>query len=234
MFRFQEFTPNMAVILQMGLIGVWSSRRVRDLVKANHSLTSIMGNDAIFEFYTVSSLLIAGFTFYIQMGFYRTFTPAILMIFLLMIARRDYRHLVTLLTINILFVNSYMFFYARIGDFEIVRSDYSTAAPALSEIGAQIDEFVAYDPKAKNPWCNTVLIPLNFYDWRIMMFPPGFGVSYIPKKIETLQFPIRSRYAFLDDPAYEALKDGTILIRLASTQLGTLYLNEETDCSKTQ
>jgi hypothetical protein len=171
----------------------------------------------------------AGFIFYLQSAFYRTFAPLMLVLYLLLVKKRDYGKLIVLLIINALMFSSYMNFFYDIGDYHIVEADYITPQPWSSETKAAIEKLIIYDPGALNPWCNTLLIPLGYYDARVMMVPPGIGISYIYRP-ETYQTPIKSRYAWLDRGSYEAFGAGSNLERLASLPVGTLYLNRGVTC----
>lgn len=231
MFRFKELNPNIGVTFQMLVIMAWSIARLSKLLQVKPSLDSITRDFDFINFYNLAALLIAGFIFYLQEGFYRVFAPVLLIVYLIQIFRRDFRRLSVLLMVNLIFLSSYMNFYAHVGDFQIVRADYTSEYPQRERIQAEIEKFVAYDPNAENPWCNTLLIPLAFYDSRLILFPPGIGVSYILDS-QNFKLPIKSRYILFDLDTYETYRD-QVNIRLQASlpdDLGNLYENMDIDC----
>jgi len=199
-------------------------------VRSGRSIEAVLKDPSAFEFYLSTSLMVAGLLFYLQEGFYRVFAPALLMICLMQVARKDYKRLAALLTVNIVFFSAYMNYYGNIGNYRLVESDYPRTITEDLQLQARIEQNVVYDPQANNPWCNTLLIPLKYYDSRLMMIPPGVGISYILSP-ETFRLPIKSRYALLDSANYEKYGNGANLELLSSLPIGDLYLNRDVDCS---
>lgn len=232
MFKFRQLNPNIAVMFQMMVILGWSMIRVARLIKARHSLAAILQSQSTFNIYNVASLAAAGLLFYIQEGFYRTFTPSLLIIYLLQVTKRDYRFLVTLLTINLVFFHSYMTFYARVGDPAIIRADFTTPFPERAQLQSEIERWVTFDDTA-DPWCNTLLIPLHYYDYRLTVIPPGIGISYI-YDMDTFQTPVKSKYLLLDQETHEELASRLNATLLTSLSIGDLYYNRDSGCELKQ
>lgn len=226
---FDGLNPNMAVVLQMLIIIGWSLMRIWQRIQSKSSLVVILQSDDFFQFYTMASLMLAGLLFYIVWGFYRTFAPVMLMMFLLQVVKKDYKRLVTLLAINVLFIYPYMTYLAGIGDYHIVEADYLDSRPWSDDIAREINTLIVYDPHAQNPWCNTLLIPLRYYDSRLTLIPPGIGISYIldPK---TFKPPIRSRYVLFDAEIYEKYRKKSHLELQAELPIGDLYVNRDVSC----
>jgi len=229
MFKFKTLNPNMATLLQMVIVMGWSINQLWKSQKSKSLNSAILTQDGMLDLYNMSSLLVAGLLFYLQEGFYRTFAPALLMVYLLRVIRKDYRHLVALLLINVLFFHSYLTFYAKVGDYRIVESDYKHETLPDSHIQTEINRLIVYDPNAKNPWCNTLLIPLGYYDSRLMLIPEGIGISFILDQ-KTYQPPIKSRYVLFDPVTYKLYRESTDLTLLANLSIGDLYLNQDIDC----
>lgn len=230
MFRFKELNPNIAVMFQIVVIIGWNLTRIFRLIRSKLSATTILQSPSVFDIYNTATLVVAGLSFYIQEGFYRTFTPALLVVYLLQAARRDYRLLTTLLAINIIFFQPYMTFYAHVGDYEIIRSDFTTEFPERAKLQAEVQKLIVFEPSAQNPWCNTLLIPLEYYDYRLMVIPPGIGISYILDS-ETFTRPVKSKYLLLDTETYELLDDRTDMKAVASWSIGDLYYNLDSGCN---
>jgi len=229
MFRFKELNPNMAVVLQMLIISDWSLGQIWHRIRSKNSLGVILQSEDFFQFYTMVSLLLAGLVFYIERGYYRTFAPALLMVLLLYVVKKEYKRLLALLVINILFVYPYMSYHADIGDYWIVKADYSDTRPWDDGITNEINTWIVYDPQTQDPWCNTLLIPLGFYDSRLTLIPPGIGISYILNP-ETFKPPIQSRYVLFDAGTYGMYRDQSNLELKAELPIGNLYINRNVSC----
>jgi hypothetical protein len=229
MFVFNKLTPNIGVTFQMSVVIVWSVARMYKMKRSGVSLSHILDGFDMFDFYIIASLLFAGFIFYLQEGFYRTFAPTMLIFYLLQVFRRNYRSLSVFLVLNLLFFSSYMNFYGHVGDFQIIRADYTRGFVDGPQIQAEIERFIRFDPDAISPWCNTMLIPLDYYDARLILVPPGIGISYILQP-STFQFPAKSRYILFDADTYEIYKNDVNLEHLTSLPIGDLYLNFDVNC----
>lgn len=229
MFRFQQMNPNIAVMFQILLIVGWNLIRVVRLIRSKHPVAAVLQSQSVFEIYSMASLAAAGLLFYLQGAFYRTLTPSILVVYLLQAARKDYKLLATLLTINLLFFHSYMTFYAQFGDAEIIRADFKTQFTQHAQWQSEVERWIAFDPAAENPWCNTLLIPLNYYDYRLMVIPAGIGISWI-SELQALHTPLRSKFLLLDPEAYEWLAPRANIRLVAPLSIGDLYYNPDSGC----
>jgi hypothetical protein len=229
MFRFQKMNPNIAVMFQMLIIIGWNLIRLVRLIRTKLSVAAILQSQSVFEIYSMASLVAAGLLFYLQGAFYRTLTPSILVVYLLQVARKEYKLLAALLAINLLFFHSYMNFYAQLGDAEIIRADFTMKSPEQAQWQSDVEKWIAFDPAAETPWCNTLLIPIYYYDSRLMVIPPGIGISWI-SDIQTLQMPLRSKFLLLDPEAYQGLAGRANIQLLETLPIGDLYYNLESGC----
>lgn len=233
MFKFNQLNPNMAVMLQIAIITVWSLVRLFQSIKLKLSPDTILHSPTVFDLYNVTSLAVAGLLFYLQEGFYRTFTPSLLIVFLLLITRRDYRFLITLLTVSVIFFHSYMTYYAFVGDAQIIKTDYTTDFPERPQLVSDVEKWIVFDQTAQNPWCNTLLIPLGYYDYRLTVIPPGIGISYI-LDIDNIEMPLKSKYLLFDEETYTILEDRLDAKLLTSLSIGNLYYNQSSGCTLNQ
>ena len=229
MFKFRELNPNIAVMFQIVVIVGWSLVRLVRMIQAKMPVSAILHSPAVFYMYNAASLAAAGLLFYIQEGFYRTFTPSLLLVYLLLVTRRDYRFLTALLAVNLVFFHSYMTFYAHVGDAEIIRADFTTEFPERAALQSEMEKWVAFDETTQNPWCNTLLIPLHLYDYRLIVVPPGIGISYI-LDADTLQTPVQSKYLLFDPDTYEIFADRLNASLVGSLSIGDLYYNHDSGC----
>jgi hypothetical protein len=233
MFKSRQLNPNIAILLQILIILGWNMGRVVRMIRSRFSAESVLQSRAVFDMYNVASLTAAGFLFYIQEAFYRTFTPSLLIVYLLQAAKKDYRMLLSLLAINVLFFYSYMTFYAHTGDAAIIKADFVRASPKDAQVQAEIARWIKFDETTQNPWCNTLLIPLHFYDYRLTIIPPGIGISYI-LDMENMQTPVKSKYLLMDPGALDLFGDRLNISLLGSFSVGDLYYNQDSGCKLTQ
>jgi hypothetical protein len=229
MFRFKQLNPNIAIMLQIVIIIGWNTIRLVRSIKSKLSAESILQSRTVFDIYNMASLTMAGLLFYLQVGFYRTFTPSLLIVYLLQTVKKDYRFLITLLTINVLFFHSYMTFYAHIGDAQIIKADFTTEFSGGAQVQADVEKWIVFDPTTKNPWCNTLLIPQHYYDYRLVAVPPGIGISWIQERT-VIKTPLHSKYLLFDQKTYEALADHLNVQLLESLSIGDLYYNLDSGC----
>lgn len=229
LFDTSSLTPNIAVVFQMIVLMGWSLWRILQLHHNGLTVSGIAQDRSLLILYTLVSLLVAGFVFYLPVGFYRTFAPTMLLLCFLLISQREYGRLAALLCVNVLMFSSYMTFFYGIGDYRVIAADYTTTDPWSHDAGATMVNFVFYDPKAINPWCNTLLIPLAYYDSRVMLVPPGIGISYI-WSLSSYRLPMKSRYVWIGKETYTQIGGRTNLKKLTDLLGGTLYLNLDVQC----
>ena len=229
MFSIKQLSPNSAVMFQIFAIVGWNLVRLARQIRLKVSWASIVQSRAVFEIYNMSMLVIAGFMFYLQMGFSRTFAPSMMVVYLLQVAKKDYKFLGTFLAINVMFFSSYMTFPWGEEDPQVIKMDFTAKFPQLASSQAKIEKLVVYDPAARNSWCNTLLIPLDFYDYRVTVIPPGIGISCIHNPVD-IKFPIKSNYLLLNPVTYAALSDKSNLVLLDSLPIGDLYRNLDSGC----
>jgi len=232
-FRSGKMTPNTAIMFQILIIIAWNTIRLIRLIKSKLSIDLILQSQTVFNIYNVGSLALAGLLFYLQEGFYRTFTPAILIVYLLQITRKDYKLLAALLVINIAFLHSYLTYNGQISNYEIIKADFTSEFPQHDQLQTDMEKWIVFDPNVSTPWCNTLLIPQNYYDYRLTIIPPGIGISYILDS-KTLETPLKSKYLLFDQEMYTILADDLNVELLDSSSIGDLYYNLDSDCDINQ
>lgn len=226
MFRSGKWNANIAVLFQIVVIIGWDTVRLARLIKARLSTASILQSQTVFEIYNTATLALSGLIFYLQSGFSRTFAPVVLLVYLLQAARKDYKFLATLLALNVVFFSSYMGGAAR-----IVRADFTTEFPGRVSLQSEMEKWIVFDPAVHNPWCNTLLVPLEYYDRRLTLVPPGIGISFIAGDYWTIQTPLKSKYLLFDQKTYDQLSDRLHARLLESSSIGDLYYNIDSGCA---
>lgn len=232
MFRSGKLNANIAVMFQIVIVLGWSTIRLARLIKSRLSLASILQSRTVFDIYNVATLALTGLAFYLQSGFSRTFAPSLLIVYLLQAARKDYKFLGTLLALNLAFFYSYM--GADAGASRIIRADFTTEFPQRASLQSRFEKWIVFDSTAENPWCNTLLIPLDYYDHRLTVVPPGIGISFIAGDYWAIETPVKSKYLLFDQETYEQLGDDLNGKLLESSSIGDLYYNLDSGCEFNQ
>jgi len=231
MFRSRTLNANIAVMFQIAIIIGWSMIHLARSIKSKHSWASILQSQSLFDIYNMVTLALAGLLFYLQSGFSRTFAPSILVVYLLRAARKDYKFLATLLALNIVFFYSYM--GTDTGYSKIIRADFGTEFPQQTSLQSRFEKWIVFDAATQDPWCNTLLVPLAYYDHRLTVVPPGIGFAAIVDDA-TIKTPIKSKYLLFDQDTYELFADHLNVTLLESSSIGDLYYNLDSGCDLNQ
>jgi hypothetical protein len=188
--------------------------------------TGIARREWTFHFFNLGSTLVASLVLYLPLGYYRLIGAHLLLSLLVMVRFRHYLVVGALALTMILATPLFLMAYQDWGpNFAFDRSELSVAR-------AQMQELVRYDSSARSPWCNTLLIPIWLYDWRMTLIPAGVGISYIVDTGRPLELPVKSRYVMLDvDPAFDDPRlDVSSLHELATFSYGRLFENPASVC----
>lgn len=227
LFKYGEMTPSLATIFILLVLLVYSLGEM--FRERGKNWLDILHTRSFFDFYNIAVLLLAGMSLYIASGFYRTFFPPLMVSLFLQVARQEYRFVRVFIVLSLLFAP--VILEGR-SDLSGAKMNYTYQFPGLEESRPALDELVRYDESAENPWCNTILIPLSFYDARLTALHPGIGISYI--LFHPLQnLPVQSQYLLLDDDDYERFNRRYNLQAdlLADLPIGRLYRNLDSNCT---
>lgn len=239
MLRSGTLNANIAVMFQIAVILGYNTIRLARLIKSRLPTASILGSRTVFNIYNLGTLALTGLMLYLQSGFSRTFAPALLVVYLLQAARKDYRFLATLLALNIALFYSYL--GTDSGASRVIRADFGTEFPQRASLQSEFEKWIVFDPTTQNPWCNTLLVPLNYYDHRLSVIPPGIGISVVAEAGNsfisddwTIKTPIKSKYLLFDQDTYERLAEHLNVKHLESSSIGDLYYNLDSGCAAKQ
>jgi hypothetical protein len=111
------------------------------------------------------------------------------------------------------------------------RPNFALDQSVLSAERAAYLRTIPYTEDPNTPWCNTILVPIEAYDWRITLIPPGLGVSYYLGG--DMKLPPKSAYVYLPvEPTALSgiLPTGGLEELRASDATGTLYRNDASPC----
>jgi hypothetical protein len=225
-----HMTPGLATIfIVMGLLG-YSILDLSKKIDKKQPIETLLRSQAFFDFYNVSALLLAGMTLYLADGFYRVFFPPLMVSIFMQIAQKNYKFIKIMVVFSLLFA-PLMANYNN--DLHGTKINYTHKMEDVSASKPVLDRLVVFNETTNNPWCNTILITLNFYDGRLTALNPGIGISYILfHPLETI--PIQSHYLLLAQEDHDKLLEEYNLraIQLASLPIGNLYQNLDSDCEQ--
>jgi hypothetical protein len=187
--------------------------------------------ELFFHIFNLGTIVAGTLTVYIMAGAYRVIGAHLLLSLLLMIR---FRRLALVAAVIVAYALATPSFAA---EYRQWKPTFTFDLEQLRTLRASVARHVTYDARALSPWCNTILIPVPLYDYRVTLIPPGIGVSFIlswdPSHLpEALRLPVKSRYLLLDDATHQALEaTGQFRAdRLDRLEIGTLYMNRDAAC----
>jgi hypothetical protein len=225
-----HMTPALATIFIVMILLGYSILDLSKKAGKKQSIETLLRSQAFFDFYNMATLLLAGITLYLADGFYRVFFPPLMVSIFMQIAQRNYRFIKIMVIFSFLF-GPLMATYNN--NLQGTKINYTNKMEEVSDSKPILDRLVVFNETTNNPWCNTILIPLKFYDGRLTALNPGIGISYILfHPLKTI--PIQSNYLLLDQDDYNELQEKYNLraVQLASLPIGNLYQNLDSDCKQ--
>jgi hypothetical protein len=188
--------------------------------------------------YALSSILVLTFIIYHIKADFRIFTPLILFCLLILIQSKRYVPVLGAILCSLAFTPFFVMHYQ-----DMISPLYHYNEPVLEETRALLAQYITYDTQTTDPWCNTLYLPIELYDYRVAAVPPGIGVSYYALGLnENLELPFRSHYVWITAHMYSQLTPETAFQLQAIADMpdgkgmpgnppgGTLYLNRTADC----
>jgi hypothetical protein len=111
---------------------------------------------------------------------------------------------------------------------EFRTPEFVYSRPAIQATAAQLRAVLEFRPDP-NRWCNTLLVRSDLFRYTFVTVPAGIGVSFAFTPAR-LSFPLKSRYLLLDSEGEARFRDRVRTRLLATTELGTVYLNLDARC----
>jgi hypothetical protein len=184
--------------------------------------------EALFHVVNLGVVTLAALAFYLPNGYYRVLGAHLLLSVLLLVAIGRLRIVLVIVLLNLVwfpsFLNAYQTWGANFG------LDHARIARERATVAARI----RHDARARNPWCNTLLLPLEVYDWRVMLVPAGLGIAY--GTAPSFAAHPKSRYLFLPREPFQVklALDRSALREVVSVPAGTFYENRKSRCFRSQ
>lgn len=225
----QTMIPGMAALFLLSMLltqGIWE---LLPLLRQKTKFDELLKSQAVFDIYSMLALLLTSMALYLVNGFYRVFFAPLLTSLFMRIAQKKYRFAWSMAFFSLLFAPVIL---TGQGDWDGAKLNYTYRPPEVTASQETIDRLISYDADAKNAWCNTILLPLDFYDARLTLLPPGIGVSYI-HSYPMPNIPLRSKYLWVSEKDYAELAQENALHAdlLAELPIGRLYRNLDANCT---
>jgi len=151
---------------------------------------------------------------------FRLFSPIVLMITLLFIAKKQVLFPSLIVVGNLMVLPAFIQTYSSLMTTAFPEKQTVSSIEAFTE---KIAPVIRYDKDADG-WGNTLLAPLGAaMDRRMLGVPAGIGISWFTSPQELNE--VKSRYLILDKENYNILKERVMLELKASTAIGDLYVN---------
>jgi len=171
---------------------------------------------------------VASLALYLPPGFYRVMGASLLVSLAALVAFRRWRLLAVATLVSIVTFPSFLTLY-RDWD-ENFRFEPRQIARQQKELA----EVIKFRKDAPSAWCNTMLVPIDIFDWRVTLFPDGIGATAAVFHDE-LKWPVKSEYFIVNAEVPEE-RLGYVryerLERLGRFDVGTVYRNLDSECGR--
>jgi hypothetical protein len=216
------------LMISMGVaISHWIIKSKENTAKVTRNIDDWLSLVLFLIFFPI---ILWSFTLYFMKNDIRFIAPYILLaIFLLIIYKRE-KLVLSFILINVLI------FPAVVKQFSFLPgSNFIYSRSKIEETKQTFEKNIRYQPAVTNAWCNTILLPVTLYDYRIALIPAGIGISYVLDNngIDKVPDPPKSKYVMLTQQQIKELGQNNMndLVILAEFSDGKLYLNKSANCS---
>jgi len=180
--------------------------------------------EAAFHAVNLGGMTGAAVLLYLPYGYYRVLGAHLLLSLLVLVARWRIALVVPVVVVNLVLAPSFLDHFRR------WEPNFAFDPVAVEVQRDRIASIVRYTPDAPSPWCNTLYLPVEAYDWRVTLIPAGFGIAYgLDRPLPAVP---RSRYvlspAIGTGPAPPLA--GPHLRQLAEVPAGRIYENLRAGC----
>jgi hypothetical protein len=178
-------------------------------------------------------IILWSFTLYFLKNDIRFIAPYVLLAIFLLLYYKKEKYVIAFILVNLLV------FPAVVQQFSNpISSNFIYSKAQIEETKKVFVKNIQFQPDQTNSWCNTILLPVTLYDYRVALIPPGIGISYVLDNngIDKVPFPAKSKYLILTPQQIKEIgqKNMNDLDILAEFTDGILYLNKSTNCSQVQ
>lgn len=177
----------------------------------------------------VLPIVLWSFTLYFIKNDIRFIAPYILLTVFLLIIQNKERLVILFILVNLLIFPDVLQRFSN-----PVSNNFIYSKQQIAETKQIIERIIHYQPDQSNAWCNTILLPVTLYDYRIALIPPGIGISYVLDNngIDRIPFPAKSKYILITSRQLNEIapQDLIHLEKAAEFSDGTLFINNASGC----
>jgi len=181
----------------------------------------------ILFFLIISPIILWSFSLYFIKNDMRFIAPYFLLIFFLLIINKRYFFVIPFVLINLLILTASISLPTN--------PNFIYSNEKIIATKQIMDQSIQYDPRQTNAWCNTILVPITLYDYRISQIPAGIGITYVLNNngVDKITFPIKSKYLLLTTQQSNELDQAVLdqLEYLAKFPDSILYINKKAACN---
>ena len=175
-------------------------------------------------------IIVWSFSLYFIKNDFRFIAPYFLLIFFLLIFKKRYFFVMPFILINLLLLPTSI----SLSTYPI-GNNFTYSNEKIIAMKQIMDQSIHYDARQTNAWCNTILLPITLYDYRISQIPAGIGISYVlnNQEVDKLTFPIKSKYVLLttvqsNELDQSAMEQSETLTKFPDS---ILYINKKAVCN---
>lgn len=174
-------------------------------------------------------IIIWSFSLYFIKNDIRFIAPYILLIVFLLILEHKEKSVILFIVVNLLVFPDVLQRFSN-----PVSNNFIYSKRQIEGTRQILENVIQYHPDQSNAWCNTLLLPVTLYDYRIALVPPGIGISYVLDNngIDRIPFPLKSKYVLITPRQLEET-DPQNLIHLAEAANfpdSILFINQSPGC----
>jgi hypothetical protein len=194
-------------------------------VHPSRVLHTMRARESLFHAINLGAVTAAALVLYLASGYFRVLGAHLLASAVVLVAMRRHLVVTVLVAANLSMLPDFLNHYER------WEPNFTLDPISVERERERVSRFLQYDDAAHNGWCNTLVLPVDLFDWRVVVVPPGIGISYA--LTDDQPDPPRSRYVMLDR-ARSALREGPFdtsrLKRLGSFSGGSVFENPASEC----
>lgn len=218
-------TQSWVIVAVLACMALLALQRWRGWRVAPGWLDAISSREAAFHAWNLGSIVVTSAFLYLPSGYYRLIGAHVLLSMLVLAARRGAVLALGAVAVNLIMLPSFTRAY------DTWKPNFSLDETVVDSERAAYRRVLPYRDDPATPWCNTILVPIEAYDWRITLIPPGLGVSYYVGG--EMRLPPKSAYVYLppEPTALAGIVPPASLERLrTSAATGTIYRNPDSPC----
>ncbi len=212
---------DLVVVAQLLTLVFWCT--IQLILSQKNNSSKLNRSLHYFNVYNLLMPLTMALVFYLVNGYNRILITHILISALLLITQRNYWPVVTILLIGVVANKPFL------NEFMSLHPNFLPDTKEFIDSRNLIEEHVVFDEDTNNRWCNTLLIPINEYNYHVPMIPPGIGISPIIYP-DSIEFPLKSKFLLFNQETFTRFSSDINTETLVQLSHVSLYYNLDSAC----